>query len=904
MRSVVHSCLLWSFYSHPDAKNVTPVRVSNDRSWRPRSYATSGEQMEKPCRMPIRRQPIAARGSSRNVERSGRRGGQPWPLSLVSPMLAYWLAREVKMRRVLLLDAVVGVVVALGVACVGASETFANKTGSIVSGITITFSEKVSITSWDTEIFPIKKPTTGRASTFAFSGGALANGGRFTVSWSPGTATLSSHSWMDVTPPVRCSCPEWQPAESPFGSRPAVSKEVQATAYAYLAAPRECQGVGSFRIPVYVSVPYLAPVDDRWSLAIDGREEVSLTRVDEVSCVGELVVVKIPSEIRVRVVRNGVGMTEFADVTIENGFQAVTLGVSSLSGVSCCEPLPAGFLKGAAVCDVWGYYLYGAGERVHTRDFFAPTCDRLVDAGVSDVYVTSFLEYTQILPLPILRLHPDGGAGAISEKDLAMLVASAHARGLKFHLMYNAYSDTLDMSYLWRATKSAAWIEALFATYEPVILLEAAKAQRCGVDSMVLNWQHGAVAYEGNEALWSAHWKEVIAGVRATFKRTLEYNLPLWHDLNDIADGSIPIATFDGVSSFVFSQWEPGFKSYDDSVTSLCPGFTQLLEQLRAFRKRAGRPLYLEVGFQSTEGYLVKGWRDVSIGLGTAGRAPDFFEQARAYEALFQAIRQTGVVDGVVSYKYHWDDPFGPDLGMNAISRMDLSDSIRNKPAEAVLKRWFAGPPGPTVGLTTAAEREAMHRPWCSSCLYEIPSCEFGKGCLSCALLIDDFEGPALQPNVAGWYWWDSGEKHVPGSDPTSITEQAIKQQPNGNGYLETTYRHNTWMKPVALVLDEFDARQYAGIEVTLWASQRIAVDLETGTRSTTRNWIGRRVSGLVVTTTPKRFRIPFADFVTPDVVGGMAGEEQARLIAFSVFVPAGSGTLCVDDICLFTLDE
>jgi hypothetical protein len=75
-----------------------------------------------------------------------------------------------------------------------ASEALTNRTGRTAATVTVTFSEQVRITSYDETVFPTKEPSS-RSDTFRFSGGQLENGARFSVSWTPSTAEITSTEW-------------------------------------------------------------------------------------------------------------------------------------------------------------------------------------------------------------------------------------------------------------------------------------------------------------------------------------------------------------------------------------------------------------------------------------------------------------------------------------------------------------------------------------------------------------------------------------------------------------------------------------------------------------------------------------------------------------------------------------
>jgi hypothetical protein len=96
-------------------------------------------------------------------------------------------------RRVLAL-VLLGVVV-VACAALAASESLRNDSRKTAYGVTIQFSDSVRITSWDTATFPTCSPSSGRAESFAFSGGELASSGQFRVSWTPSTAEITNTEW-------------------------------------------------------------------------------------------------------------------------------------------------------------------------------------------------------------------------------------------------------------------------------------------------------------------------------------------------------------------------------------------------------------------------------------------------------------------------------------------------------------------------------------------------------------------------------------------------------------------------------------------------------------------------------------------------------------------------------------
>jgi len=797
-----------------------------------------------------------------------------------------------------------------------AGEVVMNDTGLTAHGLRVTFSEPVTIGAYG-DTLTIVEPL-GASTVFTFSGGEVEPWGDHWLIWEPATATLVRSEWLadrgtlssgtvgssSVADPSLPSPGDVLGEDSAFGHRPTLSNATRDLVYGYLETPRECRTYSRARVPLYVSIPIATPAEYVFSVNVDGVPEGALSRVDETNLVGAVTVPQIPATVELFLVVNGDPIGASFTVEIENGYQAITCAIQGIPGVESRAPLPMAFHRGACVTDVWGSYLYGAhGEwaTVHTRDYFEHTCLRLAEDGATDVYITSFIEYVTIYPSPQMRLFGEGGAGGISRADLEELTRIAHEYGLRFHLMYNAYSAQQEsrMTYLWRAAKTETWIRTLLDEYQSVIVEEARKAESCGVDYFMLNWQHGAVNYRGHEGLWADRWGEIVDAVAQVYTGKLQYNLPMWDDVHDIVTGAVPLSTFDRIDSFLYSQWNPNFDTHSDSLPIVYGEFREMIANLQAFADAVPQPLYLEVAFQSTDGYLVDGWYDVAIGL-VGNTRPDFFEQARLYEGLLQAITQSDVVDGIISYKYHWDDPFGPDLDMNALARMDLSASVRNKPAEAVLKRWFGGEASPTSNLSEEA-LTAMNRPWCQSIAYEVPYSDSAESLNECAFVVDDFQQPGLRSALGGVYDYDSHEKHHPEASTTSSCRIGRGEDESGNAFLSAAYAHDSWLKVRLTSFGEFDASGYEGVQLTLWGDHRLVADLELGTVNPYREWKAYWLYGLQLSEQPRTFRIPFADLrLQSDSSADDLFVDLERLLAIAIFVEKGDGILFVDDICFY----
>ena len=101
-------------------------------------------------------------------------------------------------------------VLAVAVLCLGAAESLTNRSGKTASGVVLTFSESVRITSYDQTVF-LDQDLTGRAERFTFSDGSLPNGGRFRLAWSPTSAEILEVAWVERTAVASAEPPDLPP---------------------------------------------------------------------------------------------------------------------------------------------------------------------------------------------------------------------------------------------------------------------------------------------------------------------------------------------------------------------------------------------------------------------------------------------------------------------------------------------------------------------------------------------------------------------------------------------------------------------------------------------------------------------------------------------------------------------
>jgi len=168
--------------------------------------------------------------------------------------------------------------------------------------------------------------------------------------------------------------------------------------------------------------------------------------------------------------------------------------------------------------------------------------------------------------------------------------------------------------------------------------------------------------------------------------------------------------------------------------------------------------------------------------------------------------------------------------------------------------------------------------------------------------VVDDFESDTPPTHIAGDWDYGCSEKNTPGSDPSFYCELSrVPYQGLGN-VLKADFFFTLWLKVGAAAF--IDASGFDGIELALWADAQMTVDVEVGL--CTDPWKRSMLEGIDVATEPRRYRLPFSDFVedAAGAIRGIPSWELADLCGIGFFpqpdVAGHPNVLYVDDVVLY----
>ena len=281
------------------------------------------------------------------------------------------------------------------------------------------------------------------------------------------------------------------------------------------------------------------------------------------------------------------------------------------------------------------------------------------------------------------------------------LVAQARARGLQFEMGLEigifggklSAADAADYATRFQipVTNAAFW-DAWFAAFRPLVLERAAIARDLGIEYLDL-WN-----LQGLSRPESSRFQKLVADIRALgytgkliyyYNAAIEIGFPEWNSVDagfralwDINGVSIRTVVSKATTSEVLADAHPRARMR----TSLASALSTLAAR--------PQPIFVMMRVPSIFGGIVhpefiEGCLTPACNSLAPFRTRDYQQQADAFQALAEVVNATptgnGRVMGIVSSQYWYYDDFFSG-GINDYSKIN---SVRGKPAEAVLAWWW-----------------------------------------------------------------------------------------------------------------------------------------------------------------------------------------------------------------------
>lgn len=249
-------------------------------------------------------------------------------------------------------------------------------------------------------------------------------------------------------------------------------------------------------------------------------------------------------------------------------------------------------------------------------------------------------------------------------------IKAARAKGMKILVKPHVWSRQFyDGSKRWRGSivmQTEADRVAWFAEYERFIVDQARRAAADGVEMFSIGLEYVAMT-RGNDA----EWRRIIKAVRAVYPGKLTYAADYNHEAGHI--GWWDALDVIGINGY-FKLAEGESPQSPALVLGVIPHFAHCGILARKFDKPI---VFTEIGFPSVTTAAIRPWQWPS-----GGETPDPLLQARLFETVLQACSHASWCGGMYWWKYY-------ELPEKTPKAVDYTP--KNKPAEAVLRRWYRG---------------------------------------------------------------------------------------------------------------------------------------------------------------------------------------------------------------------
>ncbi len=371
----------------------------------------------------------------------------------------------------------------------------------------------------------------------------------------------------------------------------------------------------------------------------------------------------------------------------------VTYPVSYLGDLPLPEingaPLLSEINRAVGIKDMWVLdepNLNGCPGKRKMFEAYQETLKRAKAINAQQVHVTNFISF-----LDFKNATLNYNSIAVSDADLHSIIEIAEKENLDVILYFNialGNQSFLDIS-------NSDWLSKLIDSYEPFLLNQAKIAEETGVKGIMINNFDYQPSIKGYEEVYQEKMLALLEKVREVYSG----NIILLIDPLSGADLNKMDTFLSKVDIYLYTPRTDVLKdSSDKSVTleNLKNLYSKELKEEGQLFSKYNKPFYLRILIQSEETFLFNGWNEDCCCLKRGDNPcyqkdlkPDFSAQAIAYEALLESIKEVHnkdmKVSAVATYGYWFTDVMLPKN-----SQPQMAHTIRNKPAESIVKEWYS----------------------------------------------------------------------------------------------------------------------------------------------------------------------------------------------------------------------
>lgn len=279
----------------------------------------------------------------------------------------------------------------------------------------------------------------------------------------------------------------------------------------------------------------------------------------------------------------------------------------------------------------------------------------------------------------------------ISQQHFTSIVNEAKKRNIKVFLAFQFTSfDSKGNSLPWGQDIPESLLTKMLNSHHKLIVDYVKYGETIGLSGVSLDWNAFHIPNQNQlRDLWATHMVATANDIRANFSGTISYGqseIPNFDSrIFDVVD-EIHVFLTEIAENRIYQ-----INNNNISVELLKAQYLTLIDSYYIRLNNTTKPVQFEISIQSRDRYFTEGWVEDGFCVNNCiqnSYVTDFSVQAIGVEAALQAIsEQTKFV--TKSVNFHTSYWVNDNLTPGNRGFPNLSQSIRGKPAEAIVKYWF-----------------------------------------------------------------------------------------------------------------------------------------------------------------------------------------------------------------------
>jgi hypothetical protein len=373
------------------------------------------------------------------------------------------------------------------------------------------------------------------------------------------------------------------------------------------------------------------------------------------------------------------------------------------------QKLPAQVTKAIGFKDYYPGYIGGNGCTDRTllaRNQYVETLNRMQAAGATQTFIYNYGRWDDFSK-QVWSVSP--ADYQIPASEVAFVVAEAAKRNIKVILAWQfTDTDKLGVNIGMGQPVTSAKLRQMLNSFHTLIVDQAKTGAQNGLGGIYIDWHAFWIPNLSSDATLREMWITEMVSISADVKKVFSGKV-LYGANTSIIDPRLAAV----IDQFTLSLTVP-YNSISVAqnnaltVNMVKTAFLSNIQQAKADYtsqmngSSISVPINWAVAIQSKKDYFINGWTEDGFCVNSCVQltyVTDDSVQAIGVEAALQAIAaQTQFTTATVDFDsgYWLTDDIGPDnMGWDAYANLNnydfpnLSQSIRNKPAEYIVKYWF-----------------------------------------------------------------------------------------------------------------------------------------------------------------------------------------------------------------------